>query len=78
MTESACAAREMFLIKRPFFSGVLVKDAFYTMAKPKKKKSSVKKPAARKTQPARKIYAKKPVQKKAVLASTRTSIGGGA
>ena len=43
------------------------------MAKPKKKKSSVKKPAARKTRPARKISAKKPVQKKAALASTKTA-----
>ena len=73
MTESACAAREMFLIKRPFFSGVLVKDAFYTMAKPKKKKSSVKRPAARKTRPARKISAKKPVPKKAPLASAKAA-----
>ena len=73
MTESACAAREMFLIKRPFFSGVLVKDASYTMAKPKKKKGSVKKPAARKTRPARKISAKKPAQKKAALASAKTA-----
>ena len=43
------------------------------MAKPKKKKSSVKKPAARKTRPARKISAKKPVQKKAAPASAKTA-----
>jgi DnaK suppressor protein len=43
------------------------------MAKPKKKKSSVKKPAARKTRPARKVSAKKPAQKKAVLASTKAA-----
>ena len=41
------------------------------MAKPKKKKSSVKKPAARKTRSARKISAKKPAQKKAALVSAR-------
>jgi RNA polymerase-binding transcription factor DksA len=63
----------MFLIKRPFFSGVLVKDAFYTMAKAKKKKSSGKKTAARKTRPARKISAKKPARKKAALASAKTA-----
>jgi RNA polymerase-binding transcription factor DksA len=63
----------MFLIKRPFFSGALVKDALYTMAKPKKKKRSVKKPAARRTRPARKISAKKPARKKAVLASAKTA-----
>jgi DnaK suppressor protein len=50
---------------------VLVKDAFYTMAKPKKKKSSAKKSASRKTRPARKISAKKPAHKKAVRASTK-------
>jgi DnaK suppressor protein len=72
LTDSPCAAGEMFLIKRPFSSGVLVKDAFYTMAKPKKK-SSVKKPAARKTRPARKISAKKPAQKKAAPASAKTT-----
>ena len=65
MTKSACAVSEMFLIKRPFFSGVLVKDAFYTMAKPKKKKSSVKKPAARKTRPVRTISAKTPASERA-------------
>ncbi len=43
------------------------------MAKPKKKKSSVKKPAARKTRPARKISAKKRAQKKAALASAKTA-----
>jgi DnaK suppressor protein len=43
------------------------------MAKPKKKKSSLKKPVARKTRPARKISAKKPAQKKAALASTKTA-----
>jgi DnaK suppressor protein len=50
---------------------VLVKDAFYTMAKSKKKKSSVNKPAARKTRPARKISAKKPAQKKSVRTSAK-------
>jgi DnaK suppressor protein len=43
------------------------------MAKPKKKKSSVKKPVARKTRPVRKISAKKPAQKKAALASEKTA-----
>jgi RNA polymerase-binding transcription factor DksA len=52
---------------------VPVKDAFYTMAKPKKKKSSAKKSASRKTRPARKISAKKPAHKKAVRASTKTA-----
>ena len=73
LTESACAARQMFLIKRPFSSGVLVKDALYAMAKPKKKKSSAKKPAARKTRPARKISAKKPARKKVVRASAKAA-----
>jgi len=63
----------MFLIKRPFSSGVLVKDALYAMAKPKKKKSSAKKPAARKTRPARKISAKKPARKKVVRASAKAA-----
>src|SRR4029453_455724 len=63
----------MFLIKRPFFSGRARQGRLYTMAKPKKKKSSVKKPAARKTRPARKISAKKSAQKKAVPASAKTA-----
>ncbi len=44
------------------------------MAKPKKKKSSVKKPAARKTRPARKISAKKPAQRKAAVTSAKRSL----
>ena len=43
------------------------------MAKLKKKKTSLKKPAARKTRPGRKISAKKPARKKAVLASAKTA-----
>jgi DnaK suppressor protein len=43
------------------------------MAKPKKKKSSVKKPAARKARPARKISAKKPAQRKAAVTSAKTA-----
>jgi DnaK suppressor protein len=43
------------------------------MAKPKKKKSSVKKSAARKARPARKISAKKPAQRKAAVASAKTA-----
>ena len=38
----------MFLIKRPFFPGTRLEGAFNAMAKPTKKKSSAKKPAARK------------------------------
>jgi DnaK suppressor protein len=63
----------MFLIKRPFSSGRAGKDAFYAMAKPKKKKSSAKKPAARKTRPAHKISARKTAAKKIVRASTKTA-----
>ena len=43
------------------------------MAKLKKKKTSLKKPAARKTRPGRKISAKKPARKKAVLASPKAA-----
>jgi DnaK suppressor protein len=64
LTESACAVSEMFLIKRPFFPACSSKTPFYTMAKSKKKKSSVKKPAARKTRSARKISAKTPASER--------------
>jgi DnaK suppressor protein len=43
------------------------------MAKPKKKKSSVKKPAARKARPPRNISAKKPAQRKAAVTSAKTA-----
>jgi DnaK suppressor protein len=55
---------------------VLVGDAFHTMAKQRKKKSSPKKSVARKPRPMRKISAKKPAQKRAVpaLAKSRRSL----
>src|SRR5881398_16971 len=45
LTESACAIREMFLIKRPFFPRCRFRKC-PTMAKPTKKKSSAKRPSA--------------------------------
>ena len=63
LTESACAIREMFLIKRPFFPRCRFRKC-PTMAKPTKKKSSAKRPSASKARPARKVPVKRPVLKK--------------
>jgi DnaK suppressor protein len=63
LTESACAIREMFLIKRPFFPHCRFRKC-PTMAKPTKKKSSAKRPSASKARPARKAPVKRPVLKK--------------
>ena len=63
LTESACAIREMFLIKRPFFPRCRFRKC-PTMAKPTKKKSSAKRPSASKARPARKAPVKRPVLKK--------------
>src|SRR5437773_7882780 len=63
LTESACAIREMFLIKRPFFPRCRFRKC-PTMAKPIKKKSSAKRPSASKARPARKVPVKRPVLKK--------------
>ncbi|PYL56803.1 MAG: molecular chaperone DnaK [Verrucomicrobia bacterium] len=54
----------MFLIKRPFFRRQSIRGRLNAMAKPKKKKSSAKKSAARKTRPARKVHAKKAASKR--------------
>jgi RNA polymerase-binding transcription factor DksA len=54
----------MFLIKRPFFGATRLEGAFNAMAKPTKKKSSAKKPAARNARPARKEHVKRRVSKK--------------
>ena len=74
LTESACAIREMFLIKRPFFPRCRFRKC-PTMAKPTKKKSSSKRPSASKARPARKAPVKRPVLKK-VSRTAKTAKGG--
>src|SRR5947207_15746808 len=74
LTESACAIREMFLIKRPFFPRCRFRKC-PTMAKPTKKKSSAKRPSASKARPARKVPVKRPVLKQ-VSRTARTAKRG--
>src|SRR5580704_6146912 len=64
----------MFLIKRPFFRPCRFRKC-PAMAKPTKKKSSAKRPAASKARPARKAPVKRPVSKK-VSRTAKTTKGG--